>query len=74
MIYLSTGEVAKLLHISKRTLQNWLKLQKINIPQKANNGYYLWSTADVQLAQQYKVYIESTTNYIIGTGNAKNGL
>ena len=59
MIYLSTGEVAKLLGISKRTLQNWLKLQKIDSPQKANNGYYLWSTADIQSAQQYKLVFRS---------------
>ena len=74
MIYLSTGEVAKLLGISKRTLQNWLKLEKITIPEKGNNGYYLWSMADVQIAQQYKNYIETTTHYVIGTGTIKNGL
>lgn len=72
MIYLSTGEVATLIGVSKRTLQNWLRFQKIDSPQKANNGYYLWSTTDIQSAQKYKTFIETTTHYTIGTRNAKN--
>jgi DNA-binding transcriptional MerR regulator len=66
MIYSSTGEVARLIGVSKRTLQNWLKLQKINPPQKDVNGYYLWSNDDVRAAQEYKVLLQHSTKYNIG--------
>jgi excisionase family DNA binding protein len=66
MNYMSTGEVARLIGVSKRTLQNWLRLQKIETPQKGANGYYLWSSADVRAAQEYKVMLQSKTKYSIG--------
>jgi DNA-binding transcriptional MerR regulator len=64
--YLTTGEAAKVIGISKRTLQNWLKLNKIAAPSKAANGYYLWSCADVRKAQEYKLLLQKSTNYQIG--------
>lgn len=65
-VYISTGEVARLIGVSKRTLQNWLKLEKINSPLKGENGYYLWSSEDVRSAQEYKMWLKSKTNYNIG--------
>ncbi|MGH9945365.1 MAG: MerR family DNA-binding transcriptional regulator, partial [Pyrinomonadaceae bacterium] len=47
-----TGEVAQLINVTKRTLQNWLESEKIPRPQKALNGYYIWSDSDVRTAQE----------------------
>ena len=58
-----TGEVAQLLNVTKRTLQNWLEQEKIPRPQKGANGYYVWSTSDVKAAQNYLQRLKSTTRY-----------
>lgn len=60
-----TGEVARLINVTKRTLQNWLELGKIPRPQKDSNGYYIWSDVDVRLAQTYLQRLKSTTRYRI---------
>lgn len=60
-----TGEVAQLINITKRTLQNWLESEKIPRPQKDSNGYYIWSEADVRAAQNYLLRLKSTTRYRI---------
>ena len=66
MNYLTTGEVARLIGVSKRTLQNWLRLKKIVAPQKAPNGYYRWSPAEIRSAQEYKLMLQSSTHYNLG--------
>jgi DNA-binding transcriptional MerR regulator len=60
-----TGEVAQLINVTKRTLQNWLEMGKIPRPQKASNGYYIWSEADIRAAQNYLLRLKSTTRYRI---------
>ena len=60
-----TGEVARLINVTKRTLQNWLELEKIPRPQKDSNGYYIWSDVDVRSAQIYLQRLKSTTRYRI---------
>lgn len=60
-----TGEVAQLINVTKRTLQNWLVQEKIPRPQKGPNGYYLWSSADVTAAKSYLQRLKSTTRYRI---------
>jgi DNA-binding transcriptional MerR regulator len=66
MVYLKTKGVADTLGVSKRTLQKWLSLQKIPVPQKAENGYYLWTTEDFRAALDYKAKLKLETNYRIG--------
>jgi DNA-binding transcriptional MerR regulator len=58
-----TGEVADLINVTKRTIQNWLESQKIPRPQKDTNGYYMWSEVDVRAAQNYLHRLKSTTRY-----------
>ena len=58
-----TGEVAQLINVTKRTLQNWLAEEKIPRPLKGPNGYYEWSSADVLAAQSYLHRLKSTTRY-----------
>ena len=60
-----TGEVAVLINITKRTLQNWLDKGKIPRPQKDSNGYYRWSGSEIQAAQAYLEQLKSTTHYRI---------
>jgi DNA-binding transcriptional MerR regulator len=60
-----TGEVAQLINVTKRTLQNWLEQEKIPRPQKGSNGYYLWSAMEVKAAQTYLQRLKSTTRYRI---------
>jgi DNA-binding transcriptional MerR regulator len=60
-----TGEVAQLINVTKRTLQNWLVQEKIPRPQKGPNGYLIWSVADVTAAQSYLQRLKSTTRYRI---------
>ena len=60
-----TGEVAQLINVTKRTLQNWLEMGKIPRPQNASNGYYIWSEADIRAAQNYLLRLKSTTRYRI---------
>lgn len=60
-----TGEVASLINITKRTLQNWLEQEKIPRPHKGENGYYIWSDSDVKAAQLYLQRLKSTTRYRI---------
>ena len=50
--YLSSADVAAILGITRRTLFNWIKAGKIPEPQRdEKNGYFLWSSVDVQLIQ-----------------------
>ena len=58
-----TGEVAQLINVTKRTLQNWLAEEKIPRPLKGPNGYYEWSSADVLAAQSYVQRLKTTTRY-----------
>jgi DNA-binding transcriptional MerR regulator len=60
-----TGEVAQLINVTKRTLQNWLEQEKIPRPQKGSNGYYVWYPVDVTAAQNYLQRLKSTTRYRI---------
>lgn len=60
-----TGEVASLINVTKRTIQNWLEQEKIPRPHKAKNGYYIWSEPDVKAAQHYLQLLKSTTRYRI---------
>jgi DNA-binding transcriptional MerR regulator len=60
-----TGEVAQLINITKRTLQNWLELEKIPRPQKDLNGYYIWTEMDIKAAQSYLQRLKATTRYRI---------
>lgn len=70
MQHLKTGEVAKLINVTKRTLQNWLELEKIPKPQKDSSGYYMWSETEVRAARTYLQKLKSTTRYRI-TGQDK---
>ncbi len=58
-----TGEVAELINVSKRTLQNWLHSEKITRPQKDENGYYIWTEPDIKTAQSYLQRLKATTRY-----------
>jgi excisionase family DNA binding protein len=60
-----TGEVAQLINVTKRTIQNWLEQEKIPRPQKGENGYYIWSAMDVKAAQNYVQRLKLTTRYRI---------
>lgn len=60
-----TGEVAQLINVTKRTIQNWLEQEKIPRPQKGENGYYIWSATDVKAAQNYLQRLKLTTRYRI---------
>lgn len=60
-----TGEVAELINVTKRTLQNWLVLKKIPQPQKDGNGYYIWTEMDIKAAQSYLQRLKATTRYRI---------
>jgi DNA-binding transcriptional MerR regulator len=66
MIHFSTGEVAKLLGISKRTIQNWIRTKKIPHPTRADNGYFMWTSTDIRNAQEYKTSLMASTRYQIG--------
>ena len=47
--YLSTGQVAEILGITKRTLKNWLKASLIPEPQRnPMNRYRRWTLQDVE--------------------------
>ena len=47
--YLSTGQVAEILGITKRTLKNWLKAKLIPEPQRnPMNRYRRWTLQDVE--------------------------
>lgn len=65
-----TGEVAKIVNVSKRTLQNWIDAEKIPRPDKTTNGYYAWSPDDVQAARVHLQLLKSTTHYRV-TGHDK---
>ena len=58
-----SGEVADLLNITKRTLQNWLRQEKIPRPQKNESGYYIWTDVDVMDAREYVQKLRATTRY-----------
>ena len=60
-----TGEVAELINVTKRTLQNWLVLKKIPQPQQEGNGYYIWTATDIKAAQSYLQRLKATTRYRI---------
>jgi DNA-binding transcriptional MerR regulator len=47
--YLSTGQVAEILGITKKTLKNWLKASLIPEPQRnPMNRYRRWTLQDVE--------------------------
>ena len=63
MIKLKTGEVADLLNVSKRTIQNWLARNKITEPPKNDSGYYEWDEEDIRHAREYLQTLKLTTKY-----------
>ena len=47
--YLSTGQVAEILGITKKTLKNWLKANLVPEPQRnPMNGYRRWTLQDIE--------------------------
>ncbi len=47
--YLSTGQVAEILGITKRTLKNWLKSELIPEPERNPiNRYRRWTLQDIE--------------------------
>ena len=51
--YLSTGQVAEILGISKKTLKNWLKAQWIPEPERnPMNRYRRWTLHDVEVVRR----------------------
>jgi DNA-binding transcriptional MerR regulator len=52
-LYLRSQEVADVLGITKRTLMNWLRSQKIPEPERNQaNRYRRWTAQDVQRIRQ----------------------
>jgi DNA-binding transcriptional MerR regulator len=63
--YLTSGRVARILGITKRTLHNWIKAGKIPAPDaNPDNGYLQWTMADVEVVRN--VLMEETLD---STGN-----
>ena len=51
--YLKSQEVADVLGITKRTLMNWLRTQKIQEPERNQaNRYRRWTPQDVERIRQ----------------------
>ena len=51
--YLKSQEVADVLGITKRTLMNWLRAEKIPEPERnQTNRYRRWTAQDVQRIRQ----------------------
>lgn len=51
--YLRSQEVADVLGITKRTLMNWLRTQKIQEPERNQaNRYRRWTAQDVERIRQ----------------------
>jgi DNA-binding transcriptional MerR regulator len=51
--YLSTGQVAEILGITKKTLKNWLKAQWIPEPDRnPMNRYRRWTIQDVEIVRR----------------------
>ena len=51
--YLSTGQVAEILGITKKTLKNWLKAQFIPEPERnPMNRYRRWTLQDVETVRR----------------------
>jgi len=51
--YLTSQEVADVLGITKRTLMNWLRAQKIQEPERNQvNRYRRWTAQDVERIRQ----------------------
>ncbi|HUK15603.1 MAG TPA: MerR family transcriptional regulator [Bryobacteraceae bacterium] len=49
VLYLSTGQVAEILGVTKKTLKNWLKSQLIPEPDRNPvNRYRRWTLQDVE--------------------------
>jgi DNA-binding transcriptional MerR regulator len=49
LAYLSTGQVAEILGITKKTLKNWLKAQLISEPDRNPvNRYRRWTLQDLE--------------------------
>lgn len=46
-VFLRSNEVARLLGVTKRTLQLWVRNGRIPVPERSAAGYYLWSAADL---------------------------
>ena len=52
-VYLSTGQVAEILGITKRTLKNWLKAKWIPEPERnPANRYRRWTLQDVETVRR----------------------
>jgi len=52
-VYLSTGQVAEILGITKRTLKNWLKAKWIPEPERnPANRYRRWTVQDVETVRR----------------------
>ena len=52
-LYLKSQEVADVLGITKRTLMNWLRAQKIPEPERNQaNRYRRWTAQDVERIRQ----------------------
>ena len=52
-VYLSTGQVAEILGITKRTLKNWLKAKWIPEPDRnPANRYRRWTLQDVETVRR----------------------
>ena len=45
--FLKSGEIARALGISRRTLALWVKQGRIPEPLKSSSGYFLWTEADL---------------------------
>lgn len=51
--YLSTGQVAEILGITKKTLKNWLKAELIPEPHRnPMNRYRRWTLQDVEVIRR----------------------
>lgn len=48
----TTAQVAVQLNMSKRTLERLIRSRKVLPPVKADNGYYYWSSRDLEEARQ----------------------
>lgn len=48
----SSGDVAAILGVDRRTVTNWIRTGRIPEPGRdRRNGYYRWSPADVEAAR-----------------------
>ncbi len=51
----TTQEVANIVGVTKKTLLNWLKAEKIPEPERnEDNNYRIWTVEDIALIQSLK--------------------